>query len=88
MFIPQPCPRTPQQSFQVMSIQHQQMYSTYIYSQNCLQHISNTNIYLKYIYSPTETTQPASSRDVLHWIRKTSISKSAVQILVYYSRRY
>ena len=60
MYIPQPYPQTLQQSFQV--IQH--IYSTYIYSQNCLQHISNTDIYFKIYIFPnpapeerTETTQ-------------------------------
>ena len=74
MYIPQPYPRTLQQSFQVMSIQHQHIYSTYIYSQNCLQHIFNTKIYLKYIYSPTmrpkgtqKLTNLHSSPQLLAW---------------------
>ena len=50
---------TPERSFQVMSIQHQHIYSTYIYSQNCLQHISNTKIYFEiYTYIP----QPCARR--------------------------
>ena len=64
MYIPQPYPPTLQQSFQVMSIPHQHIYSTYIYSQNYLQHILNTKICFEIYIFPnhapeghTETTQ-------------------------------
>ena len=50
-----------------MSIQHQHIYSTYIYFQNCLQHISDTKIYFEiYIFS-NHVPDLHSSPQLLAW---------------------
>ena len=50
-----------------MSIQHQHIYSTYIYSQNCLQHISNTKVYFEIYIFPNHAPDLHSSPQLLAW---------------------